>query len=177
MQEFALMWALGGKRPIRRASGKRTPSFPCDFHLRRVFASSYGQTRLLFGLTVSRKPIYRISNMKPTYNEFLPLSPATLQVLLALTSGELHGYGIMLEVARQSGGQYKIGPGTLYDNIKKLLKLGLVEEAAAVGTESEPRRTYRLTRLGGLVLEAETERLEGVIRVARQGLRPREEEA
>ena len=59
----------------------------------------------------------------------MPLSPATLHVLLALTGGELHGYGIMLEVARQSGGQYKIGPGTLYDNLKKLLRLGLVEEA------------------------------------------------
>ena len=55
-------------------------------------------------------------NMKPDDHRPLPLSPATLHVLLALTSGELHGYGILLEVARQSGGQYKMGLGTLTDN-------------------------------------------------------------
>lgn len=116
---------------------------------------------------------------------YLPLSPATLHVLLALTSGELHGYGIMLEVARQSGGQYKIGPGTLYDNIKKLLSLGLVDESrvdeSRVGesrgkkAESEQRRRYHLTQLGGAVLAAETERLAGVLREARRGLRLHEE--
>jgi DNA-binding PadR family transcriptional regulator len=110
--------------------------------------------------------------MKPDYAKLLPLSPATLHVLLALTGGDLHGYGIMLEVARQSGGGYKIGPGTLYDNIKKLLQLGLVEEAEADGTE---RRRYRLTDAGGAVLAAETERLAGVLRVARRSLRLREE--
>jgi len=109
--------------------------------------------------------------MKPDYTDLLPLSPATLHVLLALTGGELHGYGIMLEVARQSGGQYKIGPGTLYDNIKKLLKLGLVEESAVESSEGEPRRTYRLTQAGSGVLAAETERLAGVLREARRGLR------
>jgi DNA-binding PadR family transcriptional regulator len=113
--------------------------------------------------------------MKPDHNNLLPLSPATLHVLLALTGGDLHGYGIMLEVARQSGGQYKMGPGTLYDNIKKLLKLGLVEEAPAESSESEPRRRYHLTQMGGSVLAAETERLAGVLREARRGLRLHEE--
>src|ERR1700733_9203382 len=107
-----------------------------------------------------RNPIYRFSNMKPA--AYLPLSPATLHVLLALTGGDLHGYGIMLEVARQSRGAYKIGPGTLYDNIKKLLRLGLVEEAPESDSSSdsaadaEPRRRYRLTQLGSSVLAAET---------------------
>jgi DNA-binding PadR family transcriptional regulator len=109
----------------------------------------------------------------------LPLSPATLHVLLALTGGELHGYGIMLEVARQSGGSYKIGPGTLYDNLKKLLRLSLVEEAPAdqseVDPDAEPRRRYRLTKLGSAVLAAETDRLSGVLRHARRGLRLHEE--
>jgi DNA-binding PadR family transcriptional regulator len=111
--------------------------------------------------------------MKPDYADLLPLSPATLHVLLALTGGDLHGYGIMLEVARQSGGQYKIGPGTLYDNIRKLLKLSLVEESPAEKSESdaEPRRRYRLTNAGSSVLAAETERLTGVLREARRGLR------
>ena len=105
--------------------------------------------------------------MKPNFEEFLPLSPATLHVLLALTGGELHGYGIMLEVARQSEGAYKIGPGTLYDNLKKLLGLGMVEELPA---EGEERRRYRLSAMGRGVLTAETERLEAVLRQARQRL-------
>ena len=107
--------------------------------------------------------------------DFLPLSPATLHVLLALTRGDLHGYGIMLEVARQSGGQYKIGSGTLYDNIKKLLNLGFVEEASPDHSADPPRRRYRLTQPGRSVLAAETERLTGVLRVARRGLRLHEE--
>jgi len=60
----------------------------------------------------------------------VPLFPATLHVLLTLTGGELHAYGIMLEVARQSSGQYEIGLGTLYDNLKKLLSAGLVAAGA-----------------------------------------------
>ena len=116
-------------------------------------------------------------NMSQDVNELLPLSPPTLHVLLALTAGEMHGYGIMLEVARQSNGAYKIGPGTLYDNLKKLLKLGLVEDcpAEASGSEEETRRRFRLTKLGGEVLGAETERLTGVLRKARHGLRLLEE--
>jgi DNA-binding PadR family transcriptional regulator len=127
--------------------------------------------------------------MKPDsdFADLLPLSPATLHVLLALTGGDLHGYGIMLEVARQSAGKYKIGPGTLYDNIKKLLNLGLVEEASPgrstedsdsdsdSDSDDPPRRRYRLTQPGRSVLAAETERLTGVLRVARRGLRLHEE--
>jgi DNA-binding PadR family transcriptional regulator len=113
--------------------------------------------------------------MKPDHTDLLPLSPATLHVLLALTGGDLHGYGIMLEVARQSGGQYKIGPGTLYDNIKKLTSLNLVEEAPPDTSESEPRRRYRLTNSGTSVLAAETERLTAVLRKARRALRLHEE--
>jgi len=113
--------------------------------------------------------------MKPHVTDHLPLSPATLHVLLALTSGDLHGYGIMLEIERQSGGTYKMGPGTLYDNIKKLMKLGLVEESQAANEDKDVRREYRLTALGGGVLAAETERLAQVVRTARRSLRLREE--
>jgi DNA-binding PadR family transcriptional regulator len=74
---------------------------------------------------------------------------------------------------------YKIGPGTLYDNIKKLLKLGLVEESPADKSDShsdaEPRREYRLTKTGSSLLAAETERLTAVLREARRGLRLHEE--
>lgn len=109
--------------------------------------------------------------MKAEPTEHLPLSPATLHVLLALSSGDLHGYGIMLEVTRQSGGQYKIGPGTLYDNLKKLLSIGLVEESPPGKGEAQQRRRYRLTNMGSAVLSAEVQRLSGVLREARRCLR------
>jgi DNA-binding PadR family transcriptional regulator len=104
-------------------------------------------------------------------HDHLPLSPATLHVLLALSGGELHGYGIMLEAARQAGGQYKIGPGTLYDNLKKLLAAGLVEEAQPEDPETGVRRTFRITTRGLAVLSAETERLTAVLRHARRSIR------
>ena len=104
--------------------------------------------------------------------EFLPLSPAALHILLALAAEDLHGYGIMQEIARQSEGKYKIGPGTLYDNLKKLLREGLVEETARRAAEDDPRRRYyRLRGLGRGVLAAEAERLDGVVREARAHLR------
>jgi DNA-binding PadR family transcriptional regulator len=107
--------------------------------------------------------------------EHLPLSPATLHVLLALTGGPLHGYGIMLEAARQGGGTYKIGPGTLYDNLKKLMAAGLVEESQAENPETGARRKFRITAQGQNVLTAEVERLGGVLRQARRSLRMAEE--
>jgi DNA-binding PadR family transcriptional regulator len=110
--------------------------------------------------------------MSEQYEQYLPLSPATLHVLLALAGEDLHGYGIMLEVARQSGGQYKIGPGTLYDNLKKLLKLGLVEYSTEAKLGVVPaRHRYHLNPLGTAVLAAETERLTSVLREARRCLR------
>src|SRR6516165_11274799 len=104
----------------------------------------------------------------PDVRQFLPLSPAALHILLALAGEDLHGYGIMQEVARQSEGKYKIGPGTLYDNLKKLLSQGLVEEAASrSATDDSRRRYYRLKAMGRGVLSAEVERLESVLREAR----------
>ncbi len=67
--------------------------------------------------------------MRDEYSRWLPMGPAALHILLALAAEPLHGYGIMQEVARQSDGKYKIGPGTLYDNLKKLMNDGLVEES------------------------------------------------
>ena len=110
--------------------------------------------------------------MKPDTCQFLPLSPASLHILLALAGEDLHGYGIMQEVARQSQGQYKLGPGTLYDNLKKLMVQGLIEEAASRSSTDDPRRRYyRLKGLGRSVLSMEVERLEGVLREARSHLR------
>ena len=106
---------------------------------------------------------------------FLPLSPATLHILLALAGEDLHGYGIMQEVSRQSEGRVKLGPGTLYDNLQRLLDSGLVQEAGHSGAVSR-RRYYRLNSIGRGVLKAEIARLEGVVRDGRarlQGAKPR----
>lgn len=99
---------------------------------------------------------------------FLPLSPATLHILLSLAGEDLHGYGIMQEVVRQSEGKYKLGPGTLYDNLQKLIQLKFVEELGRRPGDDDPRRRYyRLTSAGRGVLAAETTRLAGVVREAR----------
>jgi len=102
---------------------------------------------------------------------FLPLSPATLHILLALAGEDLHGYGIMQEVSRQSEGRYKLGPGTLYDNLQRMMEQRMVQEAARRPVNEDPRRRYyRLTSLGRGVLSAEISRLEGVVRHARLSL-------
>ncbi len=106
--------------------------------------------------------------MKDDVDSFLPLAPATLHILLALAGEDLHGYGIMLEVARQSEGRYKLGPGTLYDNLQRLMTQGMVAEVRVrPEDEGSRRRYYRLRSLGKGVLSAEISRLEGVVRDAR----------
>ena len=109
------------------------------------------------------------------FSPFLPLSPASLHILLSLAGEDRHGYGIMQEIARQSDGQYKLGPGTLYDNLQKLMTQGVVREADGKRPEGDDprRRYYRLTTLGRGILAAEVERLENVVREAREHLRPR----
>jgi DNA-binding PadR family transcriptional regulator len=110
--------------------------------------------------------------MTEDLNPFLPLSPATLHILLALAGEDRHGYGIMQEVARQSEGKYKLGPGTLYDNLEKLTNLAMVEEAPRPLRDDDPRRRYyRLTGLGRRTLAAEITRLDTVVREARMRLR------
>ena len=116
--------------------------------------------------------------MKEDVNQFLPLSPAALHILLALASEDRHGYGIMREVDRQSDGRYKLGPGTLYDNLQKLLDQGIVEERPARSPDDDPRRRYyRLSRFGRGLLATEIARLESVIREAKQHLNIRPERA
>ncbi len=101
----------------------------------------------------------------------LPLTPAVFHILLALTGGRLHGYGIMKEAERVSEGQMQMGPGTLYGTLKRLLEEGLIEETEAPADEPEdnrPRRYYRLTDAGRRVLEAEIGRMEQLVAVARR---------
>jgi DNA-binding PadR family transcriptional regulator len=101
-------------------------------------------------------------------DSLLPLSPAVLLILVSLAAEDLHGYGIMQEVTRQSNGKHKLGPGTLYDNLKKLLEDGLIDERPAAKAGDDPRRRYyRLNRFGRRVLQAELNRLDGLIRDAK----------
>ncbi|HZU26507.1 MAG TPA: PadR family transcriptional regulator [Bryobacteraceae bacterium] len=109
--------------------------------------------------------------MKDLLDSFLPLSPAALHILLSLAGEARHGYGIMQDVAAQSDGRYKLGPGTLYDNLQKLMAQRLVEERPRPAGEDPRRRYYQLTSLGREVLEADVGRLERVVREARLHLR------
>jgi DNA-binding PadR family transcriptional regulator len=111
--------------------------------------------------------------VKPNVNSFLPLSPAVLHILVALAGEDRHGYGIMQAIARQSDDRYKLGPGTLYDNLRKLLSGGLVEEVARTTDDDDPRRRYyRLSGFGREVLSAELSRLEELAREAKRYLKP-----
>jgi len=103
-------------------------------------------------------------------NTFLPLAPATLHILLALAGEDLHGYGIMQEVAHRTDGKVRMGPGTLYGSIKRMLVDGLIEESGErpdSSLDDERRRYYRLTNLGQRVVRAEAERLERLVNLAR----------
>ena len=96
-----------------------------------------------------------------------PLSAAMFHVLLALASDDLHGYGVIQAVQTLSEGKYRIGPGTLYDNLKRLLNCGWVkdyEEVCQPGEDS--RRMYRLTSDGKATLQAEVSRMKKVLRLA-----------
>lgn len=105
--------------------------------------------------------------MKDELKPFLPLSPAALHILLCLAGEARHGYAIMQEVLKQTNGQFRLRPGTLYDNIQKLITQCLVEEDPRVSKDDDPRRRYfRLTSLGRRVLAADVERLKSAIEEA-----------
>jgi len=116
--------------------------------------------------------------MKDDHEGLLPLSPATFYILLALSDEDRHGYGIMQEVARQSEGRYKLGPGTFYDNLKKLIDHGVVKEVLRKSANDDPRRRYyRMTGFGRNLFLAEVSRLDSVVREAKirlRGAKPKE---
>jgi DNA-binding PadR family transcriptional regulator len=99
----------------------------------------------------------------------LPLTPTVLHILLALADGEKHGYAIMQEVAVRTAGTMRLGPGTLYGSIARMLNDGLIAEVRDRDVSShgeERRRYYRLTGFGQRVLQAEAQRLEDLVRMA-----------
>jgi DNA-binding PadR family transcriptional regulator len=101
----------------------------------------------------------------------LPLTPAVLQILLSLADEERHGYGIMREVEDRTGGGVRMGPGTLYGSIKRMLVEGLIEESDErpdPELDDSRRRYYRITDFGRRVAGAEVARLESLVRSARE---------
>lgn len=112
--------------------------------------------------------------MAPTNKTRSPLSPAALQILAALATGDLHGYGIIQAVSRHSQGRIRIGPGTLYDNLKRFMEQGLVRDLQPA-SENE-KRLYRLTAAGKAPLSYEISRLDDLVRQTKrylQGMKPR----
>src|SRR5580704_11524490 len=101
---------------------------------------------------------------------FLTLTPAVFHLLLALADGERHGYAIMQEIAASTNGRIKMGPGTLYGTIKRLLEVRLIEESDErpdPKLDDERRRYYRLTALGQRVARAEARRCAELVSAAR----------
>ncbi len=104
-------------------------------------------------------------------DELLPLTPAVFHILLALADEERHGYAIMQDVAATTRGQIRMGPGTLYGSIKRMIESHLIEESDErpdPSLDDERRRYYRLTAFGARVAAAETDRLSSLLRIAKQ---------
>src|SRR5215212_10919776 len=117
-----------------------------------------------------RKGSTVMANTLQRPEEFLPLTPAVFNILLALADGEKHGYGIMLEVEANTNGQVLMGPGTLYGSIKRMLQVNLIEESDErpdPTLDKQQRRYYRLTGLGRRILHLEAERLAAQVQIAR----------
>lgn len=103
----------------------------------------------------------------------LPLPAAAFHILLALSAGDCHGYGIIQDVQARTAGALRLSPGTLYRTIQRLLEEGLIEEPRKPSRSSpDPRRRYyRITPFGTAVARAETERLADLVRLARSAWR------
>jgi DNA-binding PadR family transcriptional regulator len=115
--------------------------------------------------------------MAPKNESASALSPAAVQILAALATEDLHGYGIIQAVRVQSQGRIRIGPGTLYDNLKRFIDQGLVRDLQPASEND--KRLYRLTASGKSVLSEEIARLDHLVRQTKrylQGLKQRSAE-
>jgi DNA-binding PadR family transcriptional regulator len=96
------------------------------------------------------------------------LRPPVLHILLSLVKRDLHGLGIAEEVERITAGATELGPGTLYRTLREMVEEGLIDPVSAPDAQSDPRRKYyRITSMGQASLTAEAERLDRIVRVAR----------
>ena len=101
----------------------------------------------------------------------LPLTPAVFNIMMALADGEKHGYAIMQAVETETAGVVRMGPGTLYGSLDRMLHAKLVTESQGAddsSPHSERRRYYRLTDFGSRVFSAEIERLQRAVVLARR---------
>jgi DNA-binding PadR family transcriptional regulator len=101
---------------------------------------------------------------------YLPLTPQQFHILLALADGDRHGYGMILEIAERTGGVLRLGTGTLYTALARLVEDGLILESGrrpAASQDDARRRYYKLTAFGRAVLTAEASRLESLVQQAR----------
>jgi DNA-binding PadR family transcriptional regulator len=97
-----------------------------------------------------------------------PLPSAAFQILLSLAGEDLHGYGIMRQVAEQTANRMRLGPGTLYSSIQTLLEFRLIEEVdSPAAADARRRRHYRLTSMGRKLARTEAEHLADTLRIAR----------
>ena len=103
----------------------------------------------------------------------LPLQPAAFHILLILSTGDRHGYGIIQDVEAATGGAVRLSPGTLYRTIQRLLEDGLIAEPRTGSVVDPRRRPYRITPFGRAVARAESRRLAELVHMAeRAGLLP-----
>jgi DNA-binding PadR family transcriptional regulator len=120
---------------------------------------------------------------KPDVDPFLPLPVAWFQILVSIADRDRHGYAIMQDVASRTDGKLRLGPGTLYGAVKRMLEAGLIEEGAeprntgspgSLGSNDERRRYYHITPLGRRVAAEESARLAKLLRQVRAtGLVPK----
>jgi DNA-binding PadR family transcriptional regulator len=104
-------------------------------------------------------------------NANAPLTPAVLHILLALATQERHGYGIMKQVQSDSQGKVKMGPGTLYGSLGRMIEAGLIRESSKKvdpKIDDERRVYYKITAVGQKALAAELERYREVVALARE---------
>jgi DNA-binding PadR family transcriptional regulator len=102
---------------------------------------------------------------------FLPLTPVSFEILLALAAGEQHGYAVMLDIEQRTEGRISLHAGSLYRALNRLLEGGLIkelDERPEPQNDDERRRYYRLTPKGLAVARGEAQRLEQQVAAARQ---------
>ena len=108
---------------------------------------------------------------QPDLQAVLPLPEAALHILMALAEDDRHGYAIIQDVAGRTRGEVRLGPGTLYRSIQRMLEQGLIQETAerpAPELDDERRRYYRITAFGRTVAKAEARRLAQLVKLARE---------
>ena len=104
-----------------------------------------------------------------SFGDLLPLPPVAFHILLSLSEGERHGYALKREIARRTGGNLNVGPGSLYGTIHKMLVQELIEESDErpdPHLDDERRRYYRITRRGRLAAQAEAARMRERVEMA-----------